>query len=181
MIYFWSDPHFNHEGIIGYCGRPFKTVEEMNSVLTDKWNSTVSNKDTIYLLGDFGFPPKQGKGDSLESIFLRLNGWKHLIRGNHDWKNPKVLALPWSSQQDLGRVKMSGKRAEVCHYPLESWRGAAGGTLMLHGHSHGNLKRVVPHRFDVGVDVFSAPISFEELYEKAQTQKFIPSDHHGDL
>ena len=52
---------------------------------------------------------------------------------------------------------------------------------MLHGHSHGTLRRQLPHRFDVGVDTnFLRPYDFDWLLAKAATQRFEPTDHHGN-
>lgn len=45
--YVIADTHFNHANIIGYCNRPFKTVEEMNSKLISNWNNTVAKDDII--------------------------------------------------------------------------------------------------------------------------------------
>lgn len=173
MIFFWSDTHFNHRGIIGYCGRSYSSVEDMNQDLAARWNVAVGPTDTIYLLGDFGFGPLA----TLQPIFEVLNGHKHLVVGNHDEKNPKVLKLPWESVSHLLTVKEESRRAVVCHYPLETWKNAHRGYLMFHGHSHGSLRRVIPHRFDVGVDVFGHPISFLELWERAQAQVFEVVDH----
>lgn len=178
-IYFWSDTHFNHGGIIRYCSRPYADVREMNAALIERWNSSVKLTDTIYLLGDFAFSAKDG--EDIEGIFGRLHGHKHLVTGNHDERNPKVLRLPWESVSMLKTVKDHGMRAEVCHYPLETWKQAHHGALMLHGHSHGTLKNVIPHRFDVGVDVRERPMSFEQFHEIAAGQTFEAVDHHGDL
>jgi calcineurin-like phosphoesterase family protein len=172
--------HFNHAGILAF--RPqYKTVREMNDGLIERWNSVVRQKDTIYHLGDFAFSVGAW-GDDLDGIFLRLNGHKHLLVGNHDEKNKKVLRLPWESVEML-RSKLkgeNGERATLCHYPLESWRGSWNGSLMLHGHCHGNLKRKLPHRFDVGVECFDTPVRLEALWETAATQKFEATDAHGD-
>lgn len=80
MIYFIADTHFNHENIIKYCNRPFKSTEEMNDYIIKKWNSVVKNEDTVYHLGDVGFGPI----DELKKLISNLNGTKILIMGNHD-------------------------------------------------------------------------------------------------
>lgn len=186
MIYFWADTHFNHEGIIRHANRLVETVQEMNSLLINLWNSKVEQRDIVWFLGDFGFhaPNKDGTTD-LNDIFWSLNGTKRLIVGNHDLKNNQVLRLPWDQVADLIEVKHQRKRATLCHYPLETWPGAWRGNLMLHGHCHGTLKRKLPKRFDVGVDALGAtgPIPWEELVETAKREKFVPVDGHdkGDM
>jgi calcineurin-like phosphoesterase family protein len=177
MIYFWSDTHFNHRGIIDYCKRPYASVEEMNAGIIARWNSVIRSNDEIFLLGDFGF----GNRGVLVDIFGKLQGRKHLILGNHDKKNQHVAKLGWESVRDMVVVRHEGHRAVCCHYPIESWEGAHRGYLMLHGHSHGSLKRFVPHRFDVGCDVFQEPVRFQDLVSAADQQTFQASDHHGDL
>jgi len=75
-----ADTHFYHENIIRYCDRPFRSVEEMNFVLRKNWNETVSNKDTVIVLGDFALADKEKTMELVDS----LNGKKILIMGNHD-------------------------------------------------------------------------------------------------
>jgi calcineurin-like phosphoesterase family protein len=178
MIYFWSDTHFNHEAVIRYTGRPDANVEAMNERLAAAWNRTVTPRDTIYLLGDFAFARKGTA--SIPDLFGRLNGHKHLIVGNHDEKNTAVMRLPWESVSWLKVVKENNRKAVLCHYPIESWPSAHHGALHFHGHSHGSLKRAAPHRFDVGVDVFAAPVSFPALVAMADAQAYEAADHHGD-
>lgn len=182
--YLWSDTHFNHPGIAVHCPRtrPFRDNDEQNKWLIKLWNKRVTNADDIVFLGDFAF--KSRDGWSLEEIFYQLNGrHKHLVRGNHDYQNPGIFKLPWDTQTDLVTVKENGAHAVCCHYPMETWDKAPRGRLMLHGHSHGSLKRVIPHRFDVGVDAegFLGPLTLAELWEMASRQKdWTPQDHHGD-
>lgn len=180
MIYFWSDTHFNHRGIMSHCSRtrPYSSVEEMNIALIAKWGR-IRDSDTIYLLGDFGF--RVGGGAKLADIFSSLPGHKHLIVGNHDEKNPEVLKLPWESVSHLKVVKDNGRRAVLCHYPLETWASAHHGVLHFHGHCHGTLRRKIPHRFDVGADVFTnGPVSWDELEVLAALEPYNPQDHHGE-
>lgn len=78
--FFIADTHFGHANILEYESeaRPFKTVEEMNDVMIERWNSVVNNKDIVYHLGDFAF------GKHNVCIASRLNGKKRLVLGNHD-------------------------------------------------------------------------------------------------
>lgn len=75
-----ADMHFGHEAVIRYCNRPYQTVQEMDEDLIKRWNETVSNKDTVLVLGDVCF----GSKEYAKSIISRLNGKKILIMGNHD-------------------------------------------------------------------------------------------------
>lgn len=180
MTYFWSDTHFNHAGIIRYCTRPYASVQQMNGALIERWNYAVQkDSDTVWLLGDFAFTHPSGM--DIAEIFSRLRGRKCLLVGNHDERNPAVMKLPWERVERLFTFKEAGGRAELCHYPLETWKAAHHGALMLHGHSHGTLKRQIPHRFDMGADVRMAPVSWERIMAEAATQTFEPADHHGDL
>lgn len=78
-----SDTHFGHKNIIAYCGRPFKSVEEMDEDMVKKWNERVTPQDKIYHLGDVYF------ADGWKHLD-RLNGKKRLILGNHDDDIPQL-------------------------------------------------------------------------------------------
>ena len=86
-----ADLHFGHANIIKYCNRPFEDTNEMDRVLIKNWNETVSNNDTVLVLGDVGF----GSKEYIASLIKQLNGKKILIMGNHD---------NWSEQtyRDMG-------------------------------------------------------------------------------
>ena len=78
--WFTSDHHFGHKNILEYEkeARPFKTIEEMNETLIERWNSVVQPHHLVYHLGDFCFGKKN------MDIAARLNGKKKLVMGNHD-------------------------------------------------------------------------------------------------
>jgi calcineurin-like phosphoesterase family protein len=173
--YLWADTHFGHNKILEFASstRKFSSVEEMNESMISKWNETVRQCDEIYFLGDFSFEKDP------TATYLRLHGKKHLIVGNHDENRKGVLELGWASVSHLLTIKENNHRAVCCHYPIESWSQMHYGSLMLHGHSHGNLIRKVPKRFDVGVDVFERPIDFEELITMASTENFVAQDNHA--
>ena len=63
-VFVISDHHFYHENIIKYCNRPFNSLREMNYTMIEKWNSVVSENDTVLHLGDFSF------GDNTPSLFV---------------------------------------------------------------------------------------------------------------
>lgn len=82
MDYFISDTHFFHENVIRFDKRPFTCIEQMNAQMREWWNNTVSEKDRVYILGDFIWLPPS---DPEYIKFTKsLNGKKVLIKGNHD-------------------------------------------------------------------------------------------------
>ena len=52
----------------------------MHEVLIKNWNDRVKKKEVIYVLGDFSF----GGKEKTKEILKRLNGYKILVKGNHD-------------------------------------------------------------------------------------------------
>ena len=80
-IYVTSDLHLGHKNIIEYCHRPFSSVDEMDRVLIDNWNSIVTDEDIVYFLGDFCLGPR----DRILKYGQQLKGHKILVMGNHDF------------------------------------------------------------------------------------------------
>lgn len=83
MIYITSDTHFFHKNVIRYDDRPFENIQHMNEIIINNWNEMVREDDLVIHLGDFIF----AGGNRLEEIVNRLNGYKILLKGNHDRKS----------------------------------------------------------------------------------------------
>ena len=80
MRFFTSDLHLGHENIIGYCNRPYDSVDEMNEDLVRRWNQVVTPDDEVIVVGDFAM----GKLNETLPLAGLLNGGKTLVPGNHD-------------------------------------------------------------------------------------------------
>lgn len=156
-VFFTSDTHFGDHRTINIHRRPFASVAEMDATLVTRWNAVIGPADTVWHLGDVARRP----GDVPE-LLARLNGIKHLLRGNND-PSATCAAEGWSSVQDYAEIEAEGHAIVLCHYPFRSWNGQHRRAINLHGHSHGKLKPM-PRQFDVGVDVHGfAPVSLAQL------------------
>lgn len=149
-IWFTSDNHFFHKSILKFCPDTrggARDIEEMNELMIAKWNSQVAKKDIVYTLGDFSF----GNSEDTVKILRRLNGIKHLIKGNHDyWINGDSKTY-FESISEYKEIKIDGKPIVMFHYPIFEWNKMHYGSYHLFGHVHGNC--TVPGRaMDVGVD-----------------------------
>ena len=78
--FFIADTHFGHAEIIGYENRPFADVREMDEAIIRNWNETVTEADTVFVVGDFSVYVKEKTAE----ILGRLKGHKRLVMGNHD-------------------------------------------------------------------------------------------------
>lgn len=105
MIYLTSDQHFGHKNILEYENRPFKDLVDMKTNLIQNWNEVVNKDDFIYCLGDFSFLDK----DKTTNIVNQLNGYKILIKGNHDRHN-----IQWFLDCGFN---------EVCPYKIVYFKG----------------------------------------------------------
>ncbi|BDA85505.1 hypothetical protein Sa4125_30470 [Aureimonas sp. SA4125] len=160
-IFFTSDHHFGHRGIIAICDRPFLSVDDMDEELIRRWNARVRKGDVVYHLGDFTMGASAERG---AEIFGRLHGRKHLIIGNHD--REKVRTLPWASApRDRLLLRHPGETLPLVldHYAMRTWPGLHYGAVHLYGHSHGALPGL-GRSIDVGVDVWHfRPVGLDEL------------------
>ena len=80
MVYYIADTHFGHKNVIRFDNRPFADTTLMDEVLVHNWNERVTEDDTVYILGDAFWKNEENS----VKLIQRLNGHKHLIRGNHD-------------------------------------------------------------------------------------------------
>ena len=144
-VFFTADTHFGDHRTINIQRRPFATVDEMDALLIANWNAVVGIDDEVWHLGDVTRRPLE-----IPVLLGRLNGHKHLLRGNND-SSDTVAATGWDSTGDYVELDLDGRRLVLCHYPFRSWNGQHRGSINLHGHSHGRLKPM-PRQYDVGVD-----------------------------
>jgi len=178
--FFTADQHFGHENIITFTNRPFDSLHEMHSVMTDRWNAKITNEDIVYCLGDFSLA---SKGKTREYL-SRLKGQIKIVPGGHD---------KWIRQEDrdsglvidkltIIKVAYNGESIPIsmCHYPMYSWEKSHYGAPHFHGHSHGNIGTVRDgndllhggmkqgRSIDVGVDCWGFyPMELDELLQIA--------------
>jgi len=183
MIYFTADPHFCHGNIIVSCKRPYGDVTEMNRDLIDRWNSMVTKRDEIYILGDFAY---RAKPQEVNEILSKLKGRKYLIRGNHDFrylssKQFDSSAFEWVKDYHLLKYE-GGLKFILFHYPLLSWDGTFHGSIHLYGHVHNSVDKkpefaekvrlLGPKAINVGVDVNDFyPVSIKQILERVEKAK----------
>ena len=170
-IFFTSDTHFYHDQDFLYAPRGYKSFEEMNEAIVERWNSVVKPGDFVYHLGDVLM------NDYDVNIINRLNGTIFLIRGNHDTDN-KLSAIaatgklanptfiPTSELIKFGKLSLF-----ACHYPVLTAnfddKHFGKHVINMHGHTHqtGNwLFADNPFVYHVGLDSHNnTPVSIEEI------------------
>ena len=170
-MFFTSDTHWWHTNIIRFQRHSFDSVEEMNEVLIQNWNSKIGPKDEVYHLGDVFFC---GQDKALE-ILDRLNGRIHLVKGNHDKKMSRAVKdrFVWVKSDHIFKFRHKGERLwlHLYHYPCASWDGSYHGSWCLHGHTHGNYSNPDMKILDMGVDCWDYyPASLDDVIERMAKQ-----------
>lgn len=177
MNYYIADTHFGHANVLRFDNRPFENVKEMDKVIIDSWNSRVTNKDDIYIVGDFAY-----RSEHDYSYYLsKLNGKKHLIIGNHDkdlLKDSKAMGYFTSVDYYLD-IRDNKIRVILSHYPIAEWEGFYRGSYLVYGHIHNNtdcdaykLMKKYDKALNAGVCINSyAPCTLGELIENNKVFK----------
>jgi len=187
-LFFTADTHFYHRAVIGFCDRPWYNVAEMNEGLIDRWNSKIGKRDHVYILGDFAFC---GTGKAAE-IVRRLNGYKILVRGNHDPRAKKLFAYGFDEVRENSTVLIGDERVFLSHFPyhpVDVYIGSDWGNpeyilndnedtrylhkrilddgtrWLLHGHVHTSWKiREERRMINVGVDMWDwSPVHHDTI------------------
>ena len=164
MVNFWftADQHFNHENIIIYCNRPFKSVEHMDRELIRRWNEKVKpGKDVVIHLGDICFRKRrEGILKDYDYYVNQLNGKIILFKGNHDSKNEVRSILT------EGVIHYGGIDWYMKHEPHNTFKY----NLCGHIHEKWRVRRQGPHVcVNVGVDVWDFyPVSIQEIMRAIQ-------------
>lgn len=177
MIYFTSDLHLGHRGIISMQQRPFESVEAMNKTILMNFNAVVNKDDTVYILGDICHHMNV---DAANEIIADMNGKKYLITGNHDKKYDPSL---FTEIKDFKTISLNGRYFALMHYPMLSWPKKNSGSIQLHGHIHARMDYNEQNRdegvlrYDVGVDANNFyPVSVKQIIEFFGSCSEIPSD-----
>lgn len=195
--WFTSDSHFGHQnkdggGVIRFCNRPFKDMDDMMEKIREKWNKKVSPEDQVIFIGDvFFYLDKSEAKQYLDS----LNGKKVLVRGNHDRKPREMNSMGFDFVCEEMVMFIANERVTLSHYPfrLSKWKhnhfnirhkifkllgikGSWGsdnrfyerrpenkGQFLLHGHTH-SKEKIRGRMIHVGMDAHNfEPISMDTI------------------
>ena len=184
MIFFTSDTHFGHDRGFIYEPRGFKSIEEHDEAIIERWNSVVGHDDTVYHLGDAMLGADHEYGIN---CLRRLNGQIFMIRGNHDttrrWEEyqdewPHLVTLGWAHI-----LKTQGYRFYLCHYPTivsqpEDSKSLRKGLINLCGHYHTKDRWIDWDKgkiYHVELDCQNnSPVSLEQVILDLESHKNLP-------
>lgn len=178
-VFFTSDLHLGHKGVIEFCKRPFASVEAMDEALIKRYNARVRNDHVVYFLGDVSFHPPRIGIPQLQ----RLNGIKILVQGNHDKWSPTQYRNVFVEVVQEAVIDLAGHRIRLSHYPpgpsdngdpnaekylkrnlhLRPVR-AHSSEMVFCGHVHEMWKTREDYIVNVGVDVWNyAPVGPSDI------------------
>jgi|SaaInlV_200m_DNA_6_1039755.scaffolds.fasta_scaffold21515_3 calcineurin-like phosphoesterase family protein len=152
-VFFISDLHIGHKNVHTFRTQ-FSSEAEHREYIVDCWNSKVTKRDKVYVLGDAVF--------TMEGIATinSLHGSKTLIRGNHD--NLDTTAYLKCFDQVEGMVKY--KFFWLTHSPMHPVE--LRGKVNIHGHVHFATINDIRYENVCCENISYTPISYDELINK---------------
>lgn len=199
-LYVMSDLHLWHENVIKYDNRPFNSLEEMNNSILEELYTKLKPEDILIDLGDMFWDVK---APVCKEILDKIPVYEfYKVPGNHDrdtfyFGQQAPLSYRFKYISDILdlRVVFEKKkyRITLSHYPLQEWNHQRRGSLMVHGHCHGNIdldnEASKKLRVDVGynsnlakrVGSFLIPVQeiIKYFYEKTGGQDFFDWSNNG--
>lgn len=125
-VFFIADLHLSHTNMA--IKRGFATVEEHDEYIIEKWNSVISKRDIVYILGDITM-----EKSAPYHLLDRLNGTKHVVLGNHDRKQD-VKKLLEHVESVAGMIQYKG--IMLTHCPIHPMELDYRFKHNIHGHIH---------------------------------------------
>lgn len=161
-IWVTADLHLLHKKIISVCRKQFKSIEEHDEYIINRYNSVVGKDDLVYFLGDVCFKP----ADKAIKLLKRLNGRKVLITGNHD-------QLTDNEYRAAGFIEVIrhpvyyNNNIILSHIPVYECLYLRH-VINVHGHLHGYVLDL-PNFFNVNVELTGfLPVNIEVFEEQAR-------------
>ena len=176
-VFFTADTHFGDPHILRQRGASFASLDAHDAALVAAWNETVGPDDDVWHVGDFA---ANAERDYCHAVFARLNGRKHLVRGNHD--SNRVLELPWceppveSIRLTLRDAAGTEWRFFLAHYAHRAWPGLWRGARHAYGHTHGRIADSILS-CDVGVDAWDyRPVGIGAVIARQDAATLVPDE-----
>lgn len=157
-----SDLHFGHKNIATKF-RNFETIYQHDDYIIESINSIVDKKDKLFILGDI----TMGSIKNIYKLGL-LNGYKHVVLGNHDIKNKDYIIQMLNFAKVSGTIPYKireGFEVLLSHYPLHPLVLSQEGYKMnIHGHIH-NVYSINDKRYlNVSAEVLNyKPININNI------------------
>lgn len=173
-----SDHHFNHDKDFIWMARGFSSVEEMNEILIERYNSKVKDEDTVYILGDC----IMGQLEEGIKYLKRLKGKKYLAFGNHDIDNKIKEFAKENIFEDIQmgyRLKIKKRNIIATHYPTLVTNFKENRVINLFGHTHQTRRfyydendNINLNMYNVGVDCHCGfPVNLEDILKQIREEK----------
>lgn len=165
MDFITSDLHYGDRGAIKYNNRPFADVDEMDKYLIEYHNDTLTDSDTLYIVGDIAYRNRVHINNYLD----QLRGKKVIVYGNHDYRNRRDINNHHSviKATDYLSTNRLGHRVVIMHFPILDWDGMYHGSVMLHGHCHGTMHQPNKRTIDIGWDAHNRYLMLDEAVQMA--------------
>jgi calcineurin-like phosphoesterase family protein len=125
--FFISDLHLGHENMA--ISRGFSCADEMNETIIQRWNTVVSKKDKVFILGDVTMEKVRDY-----PLLNQLKGLKTVILGNHDEPNHVFELLKYVNKV-AGMIDYK-KEFILTHCPIHPSQLDYRYSYNIHGHVH---------------------------------------------
>ena len=139
-VMLWSDPHFGHENVIRYTGRPFDSAVEMNAVMESRLRQAMAPDSLLLCLGDLAMGPAlhEGTWGMIRGLPCRTA----LVVGNHDLTGSGDIRVDGFDEMLSCAFLPGSPNLVFTHFPLDH---VPEGCLNVHGHTHERLSDSLHH------------------------------------